>query len=102
MATLNIKVTVSVSQSRPVPAQEFDHLEVSLTDAGGITSMQTFPDTTAASFDATFSNVQDGVMNATARAVDTQGNSIGTPVTGTFDSTKAEFASPTGIAFAIV
>jgi|SRR5215831_1621496 len=102
MSTVNIKLTIALAQTHPPTGVVFDHIDVTLTDASGSPQTQAIPGSTAPSVDVVFANVQDGKMTAMAVAKDTQGNDIGTPVTGTFDSSTGEFPAPTGISFAVV
>jgi hypothetical protein len=102
MATVNIKLTIDLAQTRPPTGVVFDHIDVTLTDSSGSPQTQAIPGSTAPSVDVTFANVQDGKMTASAVAKDNQGNDIGAPATGTFDSSTGEFPSPTAIHFAVV
>jgi hypothetical protein len=104
----NIVVSVSVTQT-PLPAANipFAALAIAVTDnSGAVLPPQTVttPDLSG-NYTATFTGATGpSEATATATALDTSGNTLGTPLTGTESGTGGQpgtFPQPTGVSISV-
>jgi hypothetical protein len=97
----NLSVVIAATRVHAPIGVSFDHIEISIKDAAGVTAAQSLGDNGGTSFSTSFSNVADGTLTYSIAALDSTGNAIGTPLTGSFNTLAGVFPSPTGVTFTV-
>lgn len=93
----NIYVQLAVQQIPQPPEVEFDHIDITVVDVNGQTSVQAVNGQEPVPFRALFS-VPEGLTRATAQAMSTTGDPIGPPLSGTINVPAIKtFPQPVGI-----
>jgi hypothetical protein len=96
----NVLVTVAVTTT-PLPTGiVFGHTNLDITDSAGAKQTVVLTGSETPPWSAVVA-VADGQMNAVATAVDSTGETIGSPITGTFSAgtVAATFSAPSAISF---
>lgn len=95
----NILVTVATTPS-PLPAgASFSKINLAVTDSAGAIQNQSVTGAETPPFTSTFSNLAVGIGSVTATAVDSNGNTLGTAITQSFDTggEVVNFPAPSAI-----